>query len=307
MKESLIISYCIFTPKKGNEEFRYWDAHNSNERYWYNIPALMAVNTLIYPHAKIKIHLSKDIREHPRFDLLKAISEAFENIELVFLPYEYSNTEPTLWRVKPVFDKEADVILCRDIDSLPNEDEIRATYYFLQHDSYLIHTLRTHENHIRKDTVILAGLSGFRPREINILNEITFDKYYEKNKSTSWGLDQTSLVNFFTQDEDWTSNYFLDSPITTKYHNVGANLIKCVSLDQLHYKSNVDITDINPHIIDILNKETKWAGEPINLRGKKLKDFFELEELPIKKMKRIIESSSNTILEFYLEEIFNEY
>ena len=125
--EKLLISYCFFTPKNLHKEMRFWDLYNTYDRYWYNIPALMAVNSIIYPNAKIKIHLSEEIKSNPLFEILDKISENMSNVELVFMPYEYTNTEPTMWRYKPLFDKESDVVLCRDIDSLPNEDEIKST------------------------------------------------------------------------------------------------------------------------------------------------------------------------------------
>ena len=54
---------------------RTWDVHNTQDRYWYNIPALMAVNSVIYPNAKIKIHLSEEIKNNPKFEILQKISE----------------------------------------------------------------------------------------------------------------------------------------------------------------------------------------------------------------------------------------
>jgi len=47
--EKIIISYCLFTPKNLNKEIRVWDPHNSELRYWYNIPALVAINLMVYP------------------------------------------------------------------------------------------------------------------------------------------------------------------------------------------------------------------------------------------------------------------
>ena len=53
--ESLIISYSFFEPKSLHREMRTWDLYNNQDRYWYNIPALMAINSVVYPDAKIKV------------------------------------------------------------------------------------------------------------------------------------------------------------------------------------------------------------------------------------------------------------
>lgn len=300
--EEIIISYCFFTPKSLHKEMRFWDLYNSYDRYWYNIPALMAVNNILYPNAKVKIHISKEIETNPLFEILSRISESM-NVELVFMPYEYINTEPTMWRYKPLFDKEADVVLCRDIDSLPNEDEIRSTLFFLKENKYKTHTLRTHTNHGSPGTIILAGLCGFRPKEIYFLNNISFDAYYSHFKSSNWGLDQNSLINLFVRDQNWTSSYFLDSPISTEYHKVSNPLISCNSFNQNHYKNNVDISKIDSRLLDMLNTETKWAGEPTNLRGDKLKQLLDLDIPELQKMKDIINNCSEYVKNFYLSNV----
>jgi hypothetical protein len=295
----LLISYCFFTPKSLHKEMRFWDVYNNYDRYWYNIPALMAVNTIVYPNAKIKIHLSEEIKENPLFEILDKISTIMSNVELVFLPYEYTNTEPTMWRYKPLFDKECDTLLCRDIDSLPNEDEIRATYYFLQNKEYKVHTLRTHTNHGSPATIILAGLCGYRPNEIPFIQNITFDTYYNHFKSMSWGLDQNSLINLFVRDQNWISQNFLDSPISTEYHRVPNAIIPCKSFNQDFYRENVEL-DIDTRLIEILNNETKWGGEPTNLRGINLNKLLDLDIEELQKMKLIIQSCSDDIKNFYL-------
>ena len=297
--ESLIISYSFFTPKSLHKEMRFWDAYNNYDRYWYNIPALMAINTIAYPNAKIKIHLSEEIKSNPLFEILEKISNNMSNIELVYLTYEYKNTEPTLWRYKPLFDKEAAIVLCRDIDSLPNQDELLATYYFLENKKYSIQSLRTHTNHVIPATIILAGLSSYRPKNIINIKDINFDMYYNHFKSEHWGLDQNSLINLFIQNREWVMNNFLDSPISTEYHKVGPALIECKSLDQNFYKLNVRMT-LDKKILEILNNETKWAGEPTNLRGEKLKKLLNIDNPVLSKMSDIINSCSEEIKNFYL-------
>ncbi len=297
--ESLIISYSFFEPKSLHREMRTWDLYNNQDRYWYNIPALMAINSVVYPDTKIKIHISNNIKSNKYFEILEKIADNFDNIELVNLDYDYRETEPTMWRYKPLFDKESDIVLCRDIDSLPNSDEIKATYYFINNSQYYVHTLRTHTNHIIPHTIILAGLCGYRPNKIEFLQNINFEMYYNHFKNGTWGLDQSSLINLFVRDQEWTSQRFLDSPISTNFHKVGYPIIRCVSKNQEVYRSEIDLK-IDESILNLLDGETKWAGEPTNFRGEKLERLLEIDNDNFKKMRDILHSCSEEIKNFYL-------
>ena len=300
--ESLIISYCFFTPKSLHKELRFWDSYNTQERYWYNIPALICINSIVYPNAKIKIHISSEIRQNPLFEILQRISDSFENVELVFLNYYYENTEPTRWRYKPLFDKESDVVLCRDIDSLPNSDEIKSTKFFLSNNEFFTHTLRTHTNHVSPQTIMLAGLCGFRPKNIEFLNSINFEMYYNHFKNPGWGLDQNSLINMFVRDSNWTRERFLDSPISTEFHKVGPPLIECKSLNQDIYRNVINI-DLPKELVYILDSETKWAGEPTNFRGEKLRNILNINLPQTKLMSEVIEGCSDEVKNFYLGDV----
>lgn len=299
--ETKMISYSFFEPKSIHKEMRFWDLYNNKERYWYNIPALMAINSYFYGDFNIKIHVSKNIKDNYLYEVLEKIESNYDNVEIVEMPYDYNNTEPTMWRYKPLFNKESDIVLCRDIDSLPNEDELKATYHFIENNNFYIHTLRTHTNHASYATIILAGLCGYRPKSISLLKNINFDLYYNHFKNTNWGLDQNSLIAMFTRDPVLVRNHFLDSPISTEHHIVGNALINCISKDQDFYRENVDISKYDKGLIEFLNKYTKWAGEPTNFRGEILIDLFKFEIDSIKKMESVIESCSQKVKDFYLK------
>jgi len=300
--ESTIISYSLFTPKSLHKELRFWDNFNTQDRYWYNIPALMCVNNIIYPDSKIKIHISKEIKENPLYEILENLSKFYSNIELVFLDYGYENTEPTMWRYKPLFDKQSDVVLCRDIDSLPNSDEIKSTYFFLKNPQFFVHTLRTHTNHVIPQTIMLAGLCGFRPSKIEVINNINFEIYYNHFKNVGWGLDQNSLINMFVRDQIWTKKRFLDSPISTKHHTIGNALIDCQSIDQDIYRNMIDLK-LSKDLTDLLDDQTKWAGEPTNFRGDTLKKLLNLNLPQVEVLKAVFESCSDQTKKFYFDNV----
>ena len=114
--------------------------------------------------------------------------------------------------------------------------------------------------------------------------------YYSHFKSSHWGLDQNSLINLFVRDQNWISNCFLDSPINSDSHKIGNCLIPATSLNESFYRQNVKIDDIPSEVLDILNVETKWAGEPTNLRGDKLRNLLNMDIHKFNLMRDIIES-----------------
>ena len=80
-----------------------------------------------------------------------------------------------MWRMIPYW-KGVDILLCRDIDSLPSINEVKATKTFIESD-YSIHTMRTHTQHNSYNTRILAGLCGFKPKMIEEDIPKTFNEY----------------------------------------------------------------------------------------------------------------------------------
>ncbi|MFZ4796145.1 MAG: hypothetical protein ACOYMA_01540 [Bacteroidia bacterium] len=298
--EKVIISYSLFTPKKLHEDVRVWDPYISETRYWYNIPALIAVNLMVYPNAAIWIYLPEELIKHPLYEMLEKLSEKFEALKLKFLSYNYQNTEPTLWRYKPVFDKLSEIVLCRDLDSVPNEMEIRATQYFIEEPSFYIQTLRTHKNHIFPITTILAGLSAYRPTKISTISNLNFNDYYFQTKSDLYGLDQKSIIEIFTKDEVWTKKHFMDCPINSKKHKVGKPLIKCKSIDEKKYRKKENINHISPDLLKILNEVTTWGGEPVDFRGQKLELLLSQNNLITFKLKKVLMDCSTFTKNFYL-------
>lgn len=299
INQKLIISYCLFTPKKLNNEIRFWDPYANELRYWYNIPALVAINQIVYPMGEIWIYLSEEIKDHPLFEILIRLKESFTSLNLIFLDYPYENTEPTLWRYKPVFDCLSDIIICRDLDSLPNEIEIKATNYFIENPKYYIQTLRTHTNHRFPITTILAGLSAFRPKQIDQLKEYDFETFYHSNKSDSYGLDQGAIIKFFTTDLKWTKKFFLDCVISSPNQKPGKPLIPCVSLKENTYKKKKISEGIPQQLVKLLNNTTEWGGEPIDFRGEKLKELLDVDHAMTSKLKDCLANCSLKTKIFY--------
>ena len=61
-----IISYCFFTAESDpNTRSRYDQFSNRSDRYWYNIPAVIAVNSHVYPDFKTRIYVHENVFQQP--------------------------------------------------------------------------------------------------------------------------------------------------------------------------------------------------------------------------------------------------
>tara|TARA_B100000683_G_scaffold277766_1_gene338719 strand:+ start:736 stop:1608 length:873 start_codon:yes stop_codon:yes gene_type:complete len=288
-----IISYSFFEPKVLHRH-RDWDKFNTYDRYWYVLPALIAINSYVYPDFKIKFHISNNITQNKLYTLFEKCIAKY-NLEVEIINREYDNTEPTIWRYKPLLEKECDVLLCRDIDSLPTTDEIKSTYYFINNEKYEVSTIRSHKNHKIPQTIMLAGLCAFRPKKIDLSDN--FDIFLDKYSTSNWGVDQNYLIRTFTKDNKYTSDKFLDSRLNSKNHYIANPLIDCDSFDEEYYGKNVNI-DLSQSVLRLLDSYTEWSGEPIDVRGEDLKNILS-KNTKLKEMLTILESDK-VLKEFYL-------
>jgi hypothetical protein len=266
----LKISYSLFTPKRHHANRDYDSSNGASDRYWFNIPALVIANSIFYPEAETVIHVNKDITSHHLAPFLERVASKTSKLKLCFLDYGYSNTEPTLWRLRPLWTEDCDS-LCRDIDSLPNEVEYRATRAFLD-SHYIIHNIRSHPNHNSHLTRILAGLCAFkkecRPHIVH-----SYDQFYSMG-SSSWGCDQSLLMSYWIDrvGVDFVKRFFLDTPISC----IGAmeEVIYGFDAGKLP-KESYDAVDVS-HIenLSLFNHATSWCGQPIDARGELLRKLI---------------------------------
>lgn len=295
------ISYSFFTPKrKEGYGFRWYDKYNSSERYWYNIPAIIALNKLFYSDFEIKFYISPDIKENPLYKVIEESVNRIGGVSVEVMNHEYKYTEPTIWRFKSIIESSVDTLLCRDIDSIPNEDEVKSTYYFLNNTNFKITSIRSHNHHNCDGTIVLAGLCGFRTKDTNYPNN-NFDDFYNNIGLDKWGIDQSFLIKFLkSKGEDWILNHFLDSRISNGNNLVLTSRLKCESNDEIFYSGNVSL-DIDNKLLSLLNSITSWPGEPVNCRGNLLIELLKFDKYPSISIMKDILMSDNNLKNFYIE------
>ena len=284
-----IISYSLFKPRQFYEH-RTWDENKFDEnRYFFNIPALCAVNKVLYPNFSMHLTVCPDTETNPLFSFYRKLCEKDSTFSYSVNNEEYQGHEPALWRIALLWKKGVDLLLSRDLDSLPNKEEYQATRCFENSDQ-LVHTIRSHEHHFNYPCRMLIGLSGFRPSQISdgILTS-SFGGFkrlhavhpeFLKEPTVKWNADQLTIINAFTTNEFFTADHFLDSHINNQKNHPDF-FCKSTSSDDLR---EVSFTPDQSSIIELMKKNnlTKWAGEPSDARGSFLLSACEIEKtLPI--------------------------
>lgn len=285
-----ILSYSLFSMNRNFNHIRSWDSHKTTpNRYWVNIPSIILVNNILYPDYKTKFYISSNITQNELYPLLQELHNNSDyNFILEKWDLSFGGREPSVWRMCPVWDKTNTVVFTRDIDSLPNYSEYKCCKHF-ENSSCNIMSIRSHcgghgptGNAVR----MLAGLSGFKPSNINFLPE-KFDEYYHNSMSFGdWGLDQGVMIHYFLEknSEEYLKTNFMDCAINCQTEN---SIWPCVGVNENILNSiKFDLSPEQIKVLDIISPLTDWAGKPIDSRvilkelmnisplGKKLHNFM---------------------------------
>lgn len=251
-----LFSYSLFEPKY-LPTHRTWDKWKSeNQRYWFNIPSIYLINKMVYPEYDTKFYLSPNIFDNPLSEVFNILDINYEIIQR-----EYSFTEPAIWRMMPLWERNVDIFHARDVDSLTSENEYKYIIAF-ENSNCSVGTIRSHENHYNLPCRMLAGLCSFKPKNIPLLiKNFSFDMYYSM-KDENYGSDQNLLIKTFTFNSQFTKDNFLDCKIDRQFNKQD---FVCVEADLNKVKVNENIKAIFNKIKNLTN--TTWLGEPCDSRG----------------------------------------
>ena len=259
-----VLSYCLFEPLT-LPQHRHWDKwKNDGSRYWFNLPAVALANKILFPDYTMLLHVSKNVWENELSLVIKILGENIDTFEVRTIERDYNLTEPALWRMIPLWDRDVETFHTRDLDSLPNEDEYRFVRAFEASDCS-IGTIRTHENHYGVKCRMLAGLSSFKTQQIpwNIKLD-KFDTFYAM-RHNAYGSDQDLMIKFFTNNRDFTGKSFFDY---ATHNQKNPQDFPCIRAKDEQMK----LIEVDEAKREVLSKVEKifgntWCGEPIDARG----------------------------------------
>lgn len=270
-------------------------------RYWYTLLTSVIANLELYKGFSIRLYISADVRSHPVSGILDELAELLP-FQVFEIPGAYIATEPSMWRLRPLweFSPDADfAFLCRDVDSVPTTEEVQAVRLWLT-TKYPIHSIRSFHLH---DTLLMAGLCGFRPGAIRFATEqvTSFDHYVELYKQHAsqcpnfvWGCDQEGLRMMFSGMRP----YVFDCPIgNCGAHNAAMGIPTAPK--ETTYKINVD--DLNPNLRRICDDimAEPWgdfkgfAGRPIGNTRPQLKEILKLDLPSCDAVRKILDRNAD--------------
>jgi len=220
-------------------------------------------NHILYPNHEMRVYITPNIVEHRLFPIFGALSQQ-KTLTYEVVNMDYTGTEPAIWRMMPLWQRDVDIFHTRDIDSVPTETEYRYTSAF-EKSECAIGTLRTHANHYGIKCRMLAGLSSFKPQKVPfILKYDSFNTYYAM-KHGNYGSDQDLMIERFTNSPEFTKNQFFDHKA---YNQANSQDFPCIeaSEDEL---SRIPLNNEQKMVFSMQKEHNldNWAGEPVDTRG----------------------------------------
>ena len=285
-----------------HEGRRLWDnLYDDAERYWYNIPFIMAQNRIFCPDYVQRFYVTQNVLDHDLGEIFhKAVD--LEGIEVVPIDCEYEYREPVINRFLPLWE-DWDIVLLRDIDSILTGGEWKCNKVFEKEEEAYVYSARSHKEHWG----MLAGLCGFRPKMIKdrISNNVEefVQKYTHDGEVSVNDLDQRLLNRAFTRDHEFTIQHYYDMPIhhARKNHPWHRFPSKKVSIDEIcSHKLYGVLDEIYENIIERYIKGN-WGGKPVDCRGSLTQEILEYDD----DLKKII-TSSDTLSSFYTSQMATE-
>ena len=204
------------------------------DKRWIDLTYAIVANSAIYPNFVSRFYIHESGKASRFYPFIVSLAEKFpELIDIEIIGEPIVGTKLTCYRVKPIWEDDVNILLCRDLDHITNAPERKSVEWFMQHVGSL-HSIRSYHLHT---VPYMAGLCAFKcqdvkPRAIKVAP--TFQDYLNwssKNvkacKDWRWGCDQAILRDFFGACGLYKDS--MDCPQLTaplKIHDYPAILVK---------------------------------------------------------------------------------
>lgn len=223
----------------------------------------------MYPNHEMRVYITPNIKNHRLFPIFEALKS--DNLKIEIIELEYAGTEPAIWRMMPLWQRDVDMFHTRDIDSVPTETEYRYTSAFEQ-SSCAIGTLRTHQNHYGIKCRMLAGLSSFKPEKVPFCMKYDSFYTYYAMKHGNYGSDQDLMIQQFTNSPEFTKSEFFDHKA---YNQANPQDFPCIEASKEEL-SQIKLNNEQKMVFLLQNdcNLDNWAGEPVDARGKYTKHLI---------------------------------
>lgn len=245
-----IISYVLF----GN-----------HSRYWSNLSYLLLVNSAVYPDFISRFYVHVDCQDNPFLVMLKEAEAKTGKVEVIMCDDISEGTKLTAWRLKPLWEDDIEIMLCRDADYHINKFERKAVEFFMMQQKYIVQGIRGYHLHT---IPYLTGLCTYKVPEVKKYIMSVFSSFEELIswankeiglcKNWDWGCDQALLGRFLEKAKLYPLS--MDCPQFNAPHYIHGYPAHLVTPDKYE---NIIMQNGDEKILEASNSiYAGWTGQP---------------------------------------------
>lgn len=159
-----------------------YSLYGDNINYWNGAIANIKISNILYPNFICRFYVDKNSNKN----LIKSLEKYRDSIEIIFKENK-GGVDGMFWRFLGSIDKDVNIFLSRDTDSLSSKREVSAVTEWIQSEKNF-HIMRDNEAHNKK---IMGGMWGCKNQlMITIDFEKLINDWKQKNR---WGDDEIFL------------------------------------------------------------------------------------------------------------------
>ena len=176
-----VISYSLFWCGKDEHALLYSNGTR----------AICRAHHTLFPEWEWRIYHDGTLNRCPKASILFKY-EAAGLVRLMDMGAESAICKAMIWRMRPIWDEDVEITLCRDLDSLPTPREAMAVRQFVESGAGL-HCISDHPQH---GTPIMGGLCGFRNQILRNRTQLnSYDAFVAGSALARHGDDQLLLLH----------------------------------------------------------------------------------------------------------------
>jgi len=185
-----VISFSMFAGQR--------DGHADDRWLYYRkfVPAVLRSYMAAFPDYLIVIHHDESLFVGYYGPVLVRLARLHpDRVRLVYVGESQAACLSMIWRLKPIWDCDADYVFCRDLDAVATVRERRCCEDFIE-TGFDIHSISDSVSH---DVAIMGGMCGFRSQAIR-QNRPSWQSLIDADPAFDWhasgGVDQIYMSRY---------------------------------------------------------------------------------------------------------------
>jgi hypothetical protein len=161
----MINIYSLSFFRHANSNYEHPNCGTSQGRFFANfLPTLLRAFYANYPEWELRIHHDENLALFPYGKVVFKLAE-WGKLKVVDMGKAERLCESMMWRLKPLWDPDANIVVCRDVDSLPMPREKIMIDQFIQR-GLAVNALLDSESHCGP---LMGGMVAYKAPEFRKL------------------------------------------------------------------------------------------------------------------------------------------